>query len=649
MHPARYVPTVVLALLAALALAGSAQATITSTHLTNGGTSVDNTSFTSGSFNPTQDRVALLTINARTSSASQPPTPTVTDNGSSYTWTLVAKSDYDNTGTTDRYTGYVFKAIITGTRIGATVTMNFGSTTLDKVDWSLDEFTDVDLVNPIVQSNAVAVSGTSNSAPLGGFADATNDVAYASNYRVTAEGTTPSTGLTEITDDSTSAGSVLAVQTEWATGQQSAPGGSWTTTGRAATIALELRKFVVPTFPAFVGGVFPESSNSVPMIVSESTKDLYTVNEYTEASPFPTIKKSTDGGFHWNEVDAAHRPTNTGTNADLESLSLVDDTALGASDNTGLVHMLHQRSGTKDVYYNSFWVAGGDGGQDVWATQGELVTTPTAGSTPSDEDVSLLQRHSNGDLIAIYQTTKSSGFDQIGFKVKPDGGSWGSETILDSTASVNFTQATAVMGDSDTAWIVYKDDTNNALYYKTLSSSGTLSARTQVATSTNGTNHVIVSPPVELHVGGSEKIVIAWKRGSDGKLTSKTITAGSLGSEQVISDATVWHDPLSTQSVQPVASLAANDTDDKVYAVFSRDSDQDAYYDVLSAGAWGTDVEMVDGQKVASIQATYFPNWNNVNLVDPDVLGIVYDDETCWSPCTPQVANTVRYTEIAAP
>src|SRR5215213_7849287 len=68
-------------------------------------------------------------------------------------------------------------------------------------------------------------------------------------------------------------------------------------------------------------------------------------------------------------------------------------------------------------------------------------------------------------------------------------------------AGVDFTQPVAVMGDSDVAHVFYKDDTNNRIYYRTLS------ARTQIsANGTDGVDHALVTP-VRLHVGSIKRIV----------------------------------------------------------------------------------------------------------------------------------------------
>src|SRR3954452_11356099 len=242
------------------------------------------------------------------------------------------------------------------------------------------------------------------------------------------------------------------------------------------------------------------------------------------------------------------------------------------------------------VVYHSFWTEDGSGGSDAWQTKDELVASPLGDSAtacssgancgPFDQAVSLLQRQDSGDLIAIYNTNRAActpvapattctGAQRIGYKVKPFGGSWGPEQILDSEAGVDFTQAVAVMGDSDVAHVFYKDDTNNRIYYRTLSSSGTLSARTQInANGTDGVDHALVTP-VRLHVGATERIVVAWKRATGEELNSVKIDGGVVGSQTQVTSQPVMSNPDSTQSVQPVAALAVDDSSDKVDVVFA--------------------------------------------------------------------------------
>jgi hypothetical protein len=444
-----------------------------------------------------------------------------------------------------------------------------------------------------------------------------------------------------------------------------------------------------------VGGVFPESSSDVRPI-EDNSGNLYTVNELAALPhPYPTIKKSTDGGQTWAEVDGTHRPESE----DLESVALVKDGQIHDPQH-GLVHMLQQQSSMTDpsdnvkhekVVYHSFWTQNGSGGSDAWQTKDELVASPLGDSAtacsngancgPYDQAVSLLQRQDSGDLIAIYNTNRAActpvapattctGAQRIGYKVKPFGGSWGPEQILDSEPGVDFTQAVAVMGDSDVAHVFYKDDTNNRIYYRTLSPSGTLSAASQInANGTDGVDHALVTP-VRLHVGSTERIVVAWKRGTGEVLNSVAIDGGVIGAQTQVSAKPVMANPDSVQSRQPVASLAADEIDDKVDIVFAActvtpckgsgkgivDPDRTVYYNALSAGgSWGSDVELLDtSHKVASVQASVLFNANGpIGFPTADSpgrqLGVVFDQETCWDPCTPQVDNTVKYTQISAP
>jgi hypothetical protein len=396
-----------------------------------------------------------------------------------------------------------------------------------------------------------------------------------------------------------------------------------------------------------VGGVFPESS-SVIGPVTDSNGNLYTVTELEALDPRPCLRKSTDGGRTWTEVDAANRPSYD----DLESVSLVKDRS-----KPYLVHMLMQRSGTNRVSYNTFNMSDAPSAPDTWQTKNEVVAIPGANqndpatdSTPKDEWVSLVQR-SNGDLIAFYATSKTvpgpTGKEQIGYKIE-SGGVWGPEQLLPGASPTDsYTQGVAEMGDGDVTHVFYKNDATERILYRTLDANGTWGATKDLTLhGTNSADHIIATPVAHLHVvrpsDGKvvERFVVGWKNSSDRTLHGTVIDDGALvQTDTAISDVAVLSNPGSTQSVQTVAGFVADDDADKVYAVYSDDATHDLYYDVLPAsGTWGKDIKALSGYEVMEIEPIVFPHDG------AKVLGVLFDDNIGWE--TLRLDNVPRYTEI---
>lgn len=396
-----------------------------------------------------------------------------------------------------------------------------------------------------------------------------------------------------------------------------------------------------------VGGVFPESS-SVLGPIADSNGNLYTVTELEAHDPRPCLRKSSDGGRTWIEVDAANRPSHD----DLESVSLVKDRL-----NPYRVHMLMQRSGTNRVSYDSFNMSDAPSAPDTWQTKNEVVAIPganqndpAADSTPKDEWVSLVQR-SNGDLIAFYATSKTepgpTGKEQIGYKRK-SGGVWGPEQFLPGASPTDsYTQAVAVMGDDDVTHVFFKNDATERILYRALDANGAWGATKELTLrGTNSADHVIATPVAHLHVvrpsDGAlvERFVVGWKNSSDRTLHGAVVDDGVVVQpDTAISDVPVLSNPPSTQSVQTVAGFAADDDADKVYAVYSDDAAHDLYYDVLPAGGtWGKDVKALSGYEVMEIQPV-------VVAGTARVLGVVFDDNIGWE--TQGLDNVPRYTAIA--
>jgi hypothetical protein len=381
-----------------------------------------------------------------------------------------------------------------------------------------------------------------------------------------------------------------------------------------------------------VGGVYPEASNFIGPF-RDGNGNLYTVTELTAATPRPVIRKSTDGGRTWNEVDGANRPTHS----DLESVWMVQDGTR--------IHVLHQRSGSLTtatrVSYHSFNTSDAATSPDTWQIKNQVVHVPALATNPDNQSVSLVQR-SNGDLLAFYRTDASgpaqSDPERVAWRKKPAGGTWGAETIVDSTPGKSFTQVAAVRGANDKVHIFYKNDTDSAVWHRSLDVGNTLSAAEVVNDSPTSREDHAMSNPAYVDAVGTERVTIAWKRASDAALVGAVIDNDETPqAEEVISDSAVYENPDRVESFQPVAALAADQATQKFHAVYSADATHDLWMDARNGG-WGVDVPMVEATDAEIVSSNIFSH--SAGNGGHKVIGTVFDVNTGL------IDNEVFYTEL---
>lgn len=222
-----------------------AVANLTADHTTGTATSA-----TTASVSPTANGLQLLSINAYVSTGSaQPPTPTIT--GLGITWQLEVTSDLDTSGS-DRQTIFLFSGHSAAPSAG-TVTIDFGATSIARMDWLLDEaVADDGGTSSVLQSAtaAFASGATSGSVALASFANAIDNVAYAvfgvqkSNTGTTIFAADTGTGFAIAGEDQGS-GCSAATGAEWLLGEPPfSCDMSWTASGttlfRSAGLAVEL-------------------------------------------------------------------------------------------------------------------------------------------------------------------------------------------------------------------------------------------------------------------------------------------------------------------------------------------------------------------------------------------------------------------------
>lgn len=338
-----------------------------------------------------------------------------------------------------------------------------------------------------------------------------------------------------------------------------------------------------------IGGVLAETVKRAGPF-RDGNGNLYIPVEYGEPNNSDEIvmMKSTDDGVQWAPVDEAGAPTAADNNSD--DYECLDIQQVGT-----VLHILSQ-NGTGRVRYHTFNTSDAGTNPDTWQITGEVVFD-VGGTTPNDQDCAISVR-SDGTVVAFYRTTPvtQATEERIGYKIRSSGGSWGSESSLDSTASGNFTGVAAVRGESDLTYVFYKDhNTTDLLYYKTLSSSDVLSGRTQVNAAGTIPTEKPVTQAIYLDDGGTEVITVSYRRaGATSPLYVRSIANGSLQTEQLVSDSGTGVATGLAGSGAVAAVVAATGTTIHVAWIDNADNTLLKHDSAAYGQAFGTDVTEYD-------------------------------------------------------
>lgn len=361
---------------------------------------------------------------------------------------------------------------------------------------------------------------------------------------------------------------------------------------------------VTISIPAgLIGGVYAETPRRCGPWM-DGNGNLYQLVEFAETAAILCMLKSTDGGDTWVPVDTANNPANT----DMESMD-------GFLENDR-IYMAHHGD---PAWIHIFRVSTHSTNPDTW----ETVDSALDATTDAIEQCIALVRRSDGDLIAFYNHTATN--DRIYYQIN-SGAGWGSRTDLEVETGIEWSGLAAVLGENDTAYIIYAGQ-NGACYYRTLSSSDVLSGRTTIAASGVGSSSLgdrnPVISPVYVNDGGTEKIYFFYKKNADDIIYCRVLTEGSgLGTEAAVTDVAVAADRATSRA--PTASAAADGT--TVYLIYSRASDFDIYMDKNTGSGWGTDTEILDGVSCDLVSCNIFTH--NGGNGGAKVIGFTYANGT---------------------
>jgi hypothetical protein len=152
--------------------------------------------------------------------------------------------------------------------------------------------------------------------------------------------------------------------------------------------------------------------------------------------------------------------------------------------------------------------------------------------------------------------------------------------------------------------VYYADDGN--VYHRSVSSSNVLSDRKSLTTDggSRPSERVPFAPPVYWDESGEEKVMVGYRKASDGRIYTRIITNdGTPGAESAASDHAVNNDQA--QSCQPTANLANDGS--TVYLHYADATSEDIFRDVYTPETgWGADVKEQNGVEADLIRGLVF-------------------------------------------
>jgi uncharacterized protein YjiK len=386
-----------------------------------------------------------------------------------------------------------------------------------------------------------------------------------------------------------------------------------------------------------IDGIEPEAHGHVPPIM-DSNGNLYRISESSLATlNQPMMMKSSDGGAVWVEQDPANRPGKRENQiGDLEAGWVWWDPA---SKVISFVWEQNpaQTPGSSAGRFVQFATSDHPTAPDTWLNGGAREKFLSTDPFGQDQYASIV-RTGDGQFWIFYQAAQVGGRYQIGFKRRTAFNTFTAETLLEPTTG-NWTAPATILGANNTTHVFYKDNTNQRLYWRSLSPAGVLSPATRIDTGGTNIQSAPLTNPVYYDNAGAEVLTIAFTNAA-GMLKAVRIVGGVVGPEETISAAPVLHDPSTTMSRSAVAHLAVDGA--TVHAVWSDAATGDVMYSKRThGGSWTAPAVLVSLPGGDQAQWVY----NNVYTrpsTGQRVMGFTYD----IGPHVDDDSN-IYYTELA--
>lgn len=285
------------------------------------------------------------------------------------------------------------------------------------------------------------------------------------------------------------------------------------------------------------------------------------------------VCKSTDGGIQWKSVDWAAHPT-------AQDLECMWTWKVGTT-----AYFMITRDDT--VWLVPFNLSDAASTPDTYGTQ---ETVDSALSSTGVVQYCSFGVLSTGVMQMFYSDLLSGALNQIGYKRRTAVNTYTAKTTLNDGA-IDVTGPACVVGAGDLTYLFYKDKTGGSLVYRTITSTGTISGKTTVATGASiSTQSMPHTRPIYYDDAGTEVIGIAYINSTD-ILKYRELRNGVLQTEETISSAALTRNPGTTDSQAVVACLAVDGKD--VHAMWSDATTGDLMRDTRVFGTgWGTDVNV---------------------------------------------------------
>jgi len=280
----------------------------------------------------------------------------------------------------------------------------------------------------------------------------------------------------------------------------------------------------------------------------------------------------------YSELDSASRPTLT------NSILALATTVLGNE-----IHIVTQENASLRIGRSIFNMS-----SNTWTTADEQVFAGDTNATTSSVGIIAI---SSSNVIVVGQGTtrnnKGTRYNSTSYW-QWTGASWGSEVEFDdAVAGVHYRHPDIVYDGSSKAHLIYDDVTN--IQHKSLTISGLSLSSAEVVNDTPADqgNRALV----HYTAGSTSRAVVSWRKNSNGiGMVSFIDSDGTPGAESAVTDVAV-----PTTSIALSLKMAADDTNDELYFIYTDSSSSDLWQDIYTGGAWGTDTELVDAITINAI------------------------------------------------
>lgn len=361
----------------------------------------------------------------------------------------------------------------------------------------------------------------------------------------------------------------------------------------------------------WIGGTMVERPNKVLQV--DTNGNMYLFHEDTVPSQLPMMLKSGDGGDSWLVVGGTQPTT-----GDVEAVDC-------SFDATNKDINIVQHSGTGNIVFHRFRTSDHATDADTWEIKDESIT---ASVTSGDQTAGVATR-SDGTIVGFYQETVG-GNEEIRYKIRSSGGSWGSVNSVDSAGGTSYTFCAVMEGEADWIHIAYKDNTNGDVLWTAMDPADDTLETVQTIHNDAGVGNSdqanIPVGPVYWDASGVEKIMIASKDESDDLGYTNIISdlGAPAGVVAATSEGIDWNTGFGSLGVP--ACLVGDGTGD-VWLIYGSAVDEDMMIAVYTGGSWGgSDTTLISGVTVDVIAAWVFTH--SMGNGGDTVLGYIWEDDS---------------------